>query len=532
MQRRPRAHLESSLGPLHYAALARCAALLIATALSACGHAAIPSRSSVADPRPLQLAETTVRFPNLIKATPAPPFDPSAPASSLGKALPDQPWLHHWIRPPGAVPGRGNASAARHTMSSVTNCSALSDPSCYTTGQQVGGDFNSNFDDIYGNISAYTSAQASLPAAPSNPNDYPNSISDMLHAGLNSMDGTTNCLEAGSVYETWPNSAPEANFEIGDFCHDNSGTEYIPYDHDIGDLAFQSAYVRDLGDGYPEVTVELYQPYGGDGYWHAIIYNYGANPQRWDTLYETSADPVQSGGQYYSFAQNGWTLFETHLFNGPCPTVPNQEETSIQVAVETGADSQNYFRNAQAGDFVSGLPSPFGGSCFQDDGTGIGAVYNFQWTSTYYSWRTTDPTASISPDASATYTCSYDDIKLVGKCSQSSSSDWTYATPSNTQVDSTHQIAIQLNAMSNNGSCGDGLSYTVSLLNPSGTTVYTSATETTAGFFTSYSGSAATGSWKWVVHANNQAGACGGNISSAGTYNDTATGSGSVSFST
>lgn len=410
-------------------------------------------------------------------------------------------------------------------MSSVTNCDAYS-LQCYLDGQQEGVGLNKTYDDIYGNMSAYTNTQISIPSAPANPDNYPNLVSTVLHAGLDSMDGTTNCLEAASVYSAYANGGPEANFEIGDFCQ-ASGVENFPYSHDIGDQAFQQNYVRDLGDGIPEVTVELYQPYNGDGYWHAIIYNYAYS--RWDQLFSTSSDPVQSGGGYNPDSQNGWSLFETHLYNGPCPTVANSEETSVQVAVETGNDSQNYFRNMQSSD--QWLPSnPYGTSCFQNDGSGIGGVYNFQWISPSYAWRVTDPSVTVSPSASANYACSYDDVELRGKCGLPTYSDWTYTTPSNTQVDSTHQIAIQLTGMSNSGSCGDGLSYTVSLINPSGTTVYSSSV-TSSNFYKDYNTSAAAGSWKWTVHANNQNAACGSNINTAGTYDDEASGSGSITYS-
>jgi hypothetical protein len=147
-------------------------------------------------------------------------------------------------------------------------------------------------------------------------------------------------------------------------------------------------------------------------------------------------------------------------------------------------------------------------------------------------WNLGDPTVTFSPNATETYTCSFNNLEQIGKCGVSSYSDWSYTTPSNTQVSSTHPISINLSSMANNGSCGDGLSYTVSLVNPSGTTVYTSTAQTASGFSTSYSASAATGSWKWNVHANNQSGACAGNIYSAGTYNDTATGRGDATFTT
>jgi hypothetical protein len=86
--------------------------------------------------------------------------------------------------------------------------------------------------------------------------------------------------------------------------------------------------------------------------------------------------------------------------------------------------------------------------------------------------------------------------------------------------------------MHNGGSCGDNhLSYTVSLVNPSGTTVYTSGTLTSGDFSKDYNSSAANGSWKWIVHENNQSGLCGGAINGAGTYNDTASGSGDITYS-
>jgi hypothetical protein len=147
-------------------------------------------------------------------------------------------------------------------------------------------------------------------------------------------------------------------------------------------------------------------------------------------------------------------------------------------------------------------------------------------------WNLGDPTVTFSADATTNYTCSFNDVEQTGKCGVSSYSDWSYSTPSDTQVDGTHPISISLTSMSNNGSCGDGLSYIVSLVNPSGTTVYASSPQISSGFNTSYSASAATGSWKWVVHANNQSGACAGNIFSAGSYDDTATGTGDTTFAT
>lgn len=102
----------------------------------------------------------------------------------------------------------------------------------------------------------------------------------------------------------------------------------------------------------------------------------------------------------------------------------------------------------------------------------------------------------------------------------------------NTKVSSMQPISIQLTSMSNQGSCGDPLSYTLSLINPSGATVYSSGAQTGSTFSTAYSASAASGSWKWVVHANNQSATCSGNIFSGGTYDDTATGSGSIKYFT
>lgn len=40
----------------------------------------------------------------LLKATPAPPLSATAPTSAIGRGLPDQPWLSHFIRPPGSHP--------------------------------------------------------------------------------------------------------------------------------------------------------------------------------------------------------------------------------------------------------------------------------------------------------------------------------------------------------------------------------------------------------------------------------------------
>lgn len=194
-------------------------------------------------------------------------------------------------------------------------------------------------------------------------------------------------------------------------------------------------------------------------------------------------------------------------------------------------------------------------SCTNNPPTYVGCHMNYQSNNTWYGGTETqyagngndisayeytnsasegfymvDPTVTFSPVATATYTCTFDAVKGTSKCNLSGYGDWSYTTPSNTQVDSTHQISIHLNSMTNNGSCGDGLSYTVSLVNPSGTTVYNSGVQSSASFSTSYSASAATGPWKWVVHAGNQSIACSANVYSSGTYDDTATGNGSATY--
>ena len=260
----------------------------------------------------------------------------------------------------------------------------------YDAGGTEGFGLNPGFDDTSAVLTAYGTNQVALPAAPAG-SSYPNEIATTMHAGQQPMDGTTNCLEIATVYQTWYGYSPESNLEVGDWCK-NEGNEDWPVILDLNNSFFQSEYIRNLGNGLPDVDVALYQPLGGDGSWHAIIYNFASS--QWDDLYHTYG----SAG-YDPVLQSSWDVIETHLYPGPCPAIPNMASYNFEGGVETGNDQQNNWRLIQPGD-VGTISNPNGAACFSDDNSGLGSIYDFSVTTPDSAWLVTDP----APRAPATPT--------------------------------------------------------------------------------------------------------------------------------
>lgn len=139
----------------------------------------------------------------------------------------------------------------------------------------------------------------------------------------------------------------------------------------------------------------------------------------------------------------------------------------------------------------------------------------------------TQHSTGVAPSASTTYSCTWDDITQRGSCSQGTQTAWTYTAPAGTTVSTSSPIGLSLSGMSNGGSCSDSLEYTVELINPSGTEVW-SGDFTSATMSTSYNASSATGAWKWEVLADDQSQSCGSSISGTGSYDDSASGTGTA----
>ena len=245
------------------------------------------------------------------------------------------------------------------------------------------------FDDTSAVLTAYSISKVPIPSPPAG-SSYYNEIATTMHAGQQPMDGTTDCLEIATVYQAAYGLAPAAYLEVGDWCKD-PGNEVYPYSYNIDDPTFQSDYVRNLGNGLPDVEVTLYQPLGGDGSWHATIYNFATS--QWDDLYHTYG----SAG-YDPALRLSWDVIESHYYPGPCPVIPEMASFNFQGAVETGNDQQNYWRTIQPGDLApSGIDNSAGADCFSDDGSGIGGVYDFSVTNPDSAWQVTDPAPAPRP---------------------------------------------------------------------------------------------------------------------------------------
>ncbi len=319
-------------------------------------------------------------------ATPAPPLDPRTPVSLLGTVhaqnLAGQPYIAG-IRPQNAVRAMLHASMSQNGHTVVPDSSVR----YYDTGGQEGFAVYPKFDDTEAVLTAYGSSQLTLPQPPGG-SQYPNEIANAMHAGQQPMDGTTNCLEVATVYQTYYGQGPKALLEVGDWCQ-SPGNENFNVSYSLDDFNFGNAYIRNLGNGIPSVQVELYQPLGGDGSWHAAIYNFGAS--RWDDLYHTYG----SAG-YDSSLQYAWDLAETHYYPGPCPIIPTFASFNFQGSVETGNDSQNYWRNIQSSE-ATAPSNPSGADCFSNDGSGVGGVYNYFVTNADSAWQVNDPGPTPSP---------------------------------------------------------------------------------------------------------------------------------------
>lgn len=399
MHRRPLLHLFVVIGAF--------------AAMTACGGG---GGNSIVPPQTLQQQQRgTVGFPSQIdralsppglrRATPPPPLLPTDPLSRLHKPSIA---IHNLSEP---IMSRLHTSAYFAAIRNATlQRSGGIKPMSYYTGNDQAGQrgmiFNLGYDDIYGNITAYTdwNNQWQLPppdvgcATAPGGMGCPNNIAANLHAGSDPNTNTGNCLEAGTAfYETQSGGATAAIFWIGDFCNLQYGElEHFPIQANM-DQNFATQYITNLGDGLPRITVELYQPVG-DNLWHVILYNYYYN--RWDDWYSASGNLDTSDAVQYT-GQKGWSLDETHFTNSAttaCPSMPTMSVNGIQVAVEPGgSDSNNYFRGLQFADYYVEYPSP--AECFSSDGSGT-PWYNFftytdQWND--QAWEATDPVPKPSP---------------------------------------------------------------------------------------------------------------------------------------
>ena len=338
---------------------------------------------------PVVVADASA-FPGLRAAIAAKPPNPWTPVSQLGVVtLPNRAGQANaaGIRPPGAIKamlksdpfGRGNSNAV----------APMSIVSAYNAGGTEGFVLSPGFDDTTAILTAYSINQVPVPSPPAG-SSYFNTLATTMHAGQQPMDGTTNCLEIATVYHAAYGQAPEADLEVGDWCK-QQGNEIFPYSYNLDDPTFQSEYIRNLSNGLPDVEVTLYQPLGGDGSWHAAIYNFAAS--QWDDLYHTYG----SAG-YDPTLQTSWDVIESHYYPGPCPVIPEMGSFDFQGAVETGNDQQNYWRTIQPGDIS---PQPIdnskGADCFSDDGSGIGGVYDYSVTNPDSAWQVTDPAPRPKP---------------------------------------------------------------------------------------------------------------------------------------
>jgi hypothetical protein len=143
--------------------------------------------------------------------------------------------------------------------------------------------------------------------------------------------------------------------------------------------------------------------------WYVFIYDYYS--KCWVKVYQTSGNFLTSyAGTHSSNPQLGWSLDEAH-FNAnaytDCPSVPTLSETGIQMGVESGSDSANYWRALQSLDYYSTNV----GECFSNDGSPSGAIYTFspyydQWG--YPAWHVTDPHPMPSPTRTPGSPCQTD----------------------------------------------------------------------------------------------------------------------------
>lgn len=279
-----------------------------------------------------------------------------------------------------------------------------------SSNQQVGFTISNGYDDVYANLSAYTNVGSVTLGAPSDScagspgMGCINNIATNLHGGCNENgvpcgdNGTGNCLETGTdFYQMYGQTYTTSIFWVGDFCNVTSQDpqESFPV-QDVMDGNFQSAYIRNFGDGIPRITVELEQPISDPNLadWYAFIYNYSTS--QWNQAYEGSGNfltsPVGRGAPNPGI---GWSLDEYHYQSNTtvgCPQVPDASADDIQVADESsGNDQNNYWKILGLSDY--NVENPIGG-CFVDDGSGNGYLYSF---ATYTdqnsdpSWEVTDP---------------------------------------------------------------------------------------------------------------------------------------------
>jgi len=297
----------------------------------------------------------------------AAPLPATAPATALGK-----PVVPIKIVPPpyGDIHGPSFYAALKVGNSSGPR------PDSITSGHNHGGvagvHINVGYDDVRADLSAYLDNQSYALPAPQEPSVISyglgagNQIVTNIHGGVDPVTNTGNCLEAGTaLYNTFNDPTTHSIFWVGDFCNTGGRAEGIPVQTPIT-FSFEGAYVRDFGDGIPRMSVELYQPIGGDGSWHAIVYNYGANPGRWDDMYHNYGN-LGSAPIYSAVGGYSWSLDETHYFDaGACPQVPTASAQNIYVAAEPGgSDANNTFRLLRSSDYTI----TNGGDCYHDDGS-------------------------------------------------------------------------------------------------------------------------------------------------------------------
>jgi hypothetical protein len=328
----------------------------------------------------------------LLHATPAEPLNPAHPNIVEHISFLAMGGKHEMIVTANSQHYQAQSKWLHSLRTSASQSrSPMSVNQVYNGSGQAGFVYGQSFDDIYGTVVAWAPGLVYLPAAPPGSGSSiqdGNVVANTFHAGLNVGDNTTGCIEGGSVYtdnDVFPGTTA-ADFYFGDLCTypGSVSIDAIPMDSN-----FQSRFVRDLGDGIPEVTVEIYQPVGDpQRAWHGALYDYSASG--WADEMITIGNLTPSNPNY-GFAQYGYALFETHLYPGPCPSLPTMEEKNIQLAVEPGIDSQNYFRLAQSSDAIGSPGNPTGAACLTNDASGQGAVYNWSATSYSNAWVATDP---------------------------------------------------------------------------------------------------------------------------------------------
>lgn len=274
-------------------------------------------------PQPLnaRARELLSKMPLLVKATPAPPIGPieakSLAAAALRSGIPDVK-----IRPPKPLlfsPTSGLGISESVSPNSVSN------DYHNVRATRIPTNRFGNAEAIYSNMTAWT-----IEILQPDQTIYAPTMS-----GLNIIP-----------YEVTIGYTSGQPF-IGTFDFGPSGGNYF---HGVKYLAasgFQSSYVRNFGDGLPELTTEITWD-GTVGNYTSYLYNYSNS--HWEAMYNGHpALPQQT--------QEGHDFFEYYMNVGDvCPRVPTLSATGIMVydaaisqwAAATPYDSYDYRDPADA----------------------------------------------------------------------------------------------------------------------------------------------------------------------------------------